>query len=191
MAIRLWAIGIVVSGMALGACDRQRDDVKEKVQDLRAARANTGKVTSDLQQQLDHAKAEVMRLEKEVALAKQGLTPEVRERQQELQGALQRQDKNVQREIDDVQKVAGTHNAEVDEAVKELESLPEPAKVEGHVDSGAQVVPGESKVEIKEDKVNVPIERRRIEQSPQAPIQQQPAPAEPSPNQQPAPEHAP
>jgi hypothetical protein len=116
--IRMSALSAcVVSALA---CDEQTE-VQRQTRDLQEAQKNVGKVTEQLESQLAEAKADVVRLEQKVALARQGLTDDVLENQKELQAALEAQGAKVQSELGEAKREAQIHNRDSQAALNQLE----------------------------------------------------------------------
>jgi TolA-binding protein len=101
------------------ACDEQTE-VQRQTRDLQEAQKNAGKVTQELESQLEEARADVLRLEQKVALARQGLTDDVLENQKELQAALEAQGSRVESELGEAKREAQIHNRDSEAALKQL-----------------------------------------------------------------------
>lgn len=123
-----WArIGMLTACVALAfGCDTQTE-VQRQTRDLQEAQKNVAKETQDLEAQLERAKADVIRLEQKVALARQGLTDDVLENQKELQQALQAQEKRVAEEVGEAKREAQIHSRDTEAALKQLGQAPAPA----------------------------------------------------------------
>jgi len=103
---------------ALG-CDEQTE-VQRQTNELAEAQKNVGKVTEELTTDLEKAKADVLRLEQKIALARQGLTDDVLENQKELQEALKAQEHKVQTEQNEAAREAQIHDRDTEGALKVL-----------------------------------------------------------------------
>lgn len=136
---RYQAIGCVAACVAALACDQQRE-VQEEAQDLREAQKNVGGVTSELQAELERAKAEVARLEEKLAMARQGITDEVLSERKELQESLKEQEREVRGEVQEAKREAELHNRDTERATQELQQTQPPARVEAEVSTKTEVV---------------------------------------------------
>jgi chromosome segregation ATPase len=136
---RYRAIGFVATCIAALACDQQRE-VQQEAQELREAQNRVGNVTAELQADLDRAKAEVVRLEEKLAMARQGITDEVLSERKELQESLKEQEREVTGEVQEAKREAQKHNEDSAQAARELEKTAPPAKVEAKVSTETQVV---------------------------------------------------
>ena len=136
---RYRAIGFVATCIAALACDQQRE-VQQEAQDLREAKNRVGNVTAELQADLDEAKAEVVRLEEKLAMARQGVTDEVLSERKELEESLKEQEREVKGEVQQAQREARLHNEDTAQAARQLEKTAPPARVEAKVSTETQVV---------------------------------------------------
>lgn len=136
---RYQAIGFVAACIGALACDQQRE-VQQEAQDLREAQGQVGNVTAELQEDLEKAKAEVVRLEEKLALARQGVTDEVLSERRELEKSLKEQEREVEGEIQEAKREAQKHNQDSVQAARELEKTAPPARVEAKVSTETQVV---------------------------------------------------
>lgn len=138
--IRISALSACVASAL--ACDEQTE-VQRQTRDLQEAQKNVARVTEQLESQLAEARADVVRLEEKVALARQGLTDDVLENQKELQAALKAQESKVETELGEAKREAQIHNRDSEAALKQLQSAPAPAAAEAPVGPGqsAEVTP--------------------------------------------------
>lgn len=145
--------------LALGlACDQQRSEVQEETQELREAQKNVGEVTSQLQADLERAKAEVVRLEEKLAMARQGITDDVMAERKDLQQSLKEQQRDVQGEIKEAKQEAALHNRDTEQAAQQLEETQPPARVEAEVSTKTEVVEGaRTPVETVERRELIPV----------------------------------
>ena len=146
----LWALAL-----CLGGCESR---VEREMEDLKKAEQNSPKVAADLERDLAKAKAEVVRLEEKLALARQGITDDVKEERKELQGALRKQGQEVKEEIGEAQRAAREHSAESNVAQQQLERTrpTEQVKADVHTDVERTPVRGEVEVQQKETTITVP-----------------------------------
>jgi colicin import membrane protein len=157
--------GLLVAGLSLalfGACEQQQD-VSGQVEDLREAREGTDAEAQRLQNELDEAKKEVAELERQLALAREGVTDDVLQERQELQESLQEQREEVKGEVDEAQQEAERHRQESEAARQELEDTAPPKDVKTKVESEAEVVPGEQGVQQEKEQRQIEIERTEVE----------------------------
>jgi hypothetical protein len=136
---RYRAIGFVATCIAALACDQQRE-VQQEAQELREAKNKVGNVTAELQADLDRAKADVVRLEEKLAMARQGITDEVLAERKDLQDSLKEQERDVKGEVQEAKREAEQHNQDSVQAARELEKTAPPARVEAKVSTETQVV---------------------------------------------------
>jgi hypothetical protein len=123
-----WArISTTAACLALAfGCDEQTE-VQRQTRDLQEAQKNIGQVTQELESELAKSKADVIRLEQKVAMARQGMTDDVLENQKELQEALKAQEQKVQSELGEAKREAQIHNRDSEAALKQLGQAPVPA----------------------------------------------------------------
>jgi hypothetical protein len=152
------AAGVLSASFTL-ACDRDRE-VREESQDLTEARKNTGVVANELEQELREAKAEVVRLEKQLAMAREGVTEEVLTERRELQSALEEQGQNVEKEIEEAKREAQQHNQEAEQARQQLEQTQVPS-VEAEVQTQTQVVKKRTPVGATQEQETIEVQRVR------------------------------
>jgi chromosome segregation ATPase len=154
---RYRAIGFVATCIAALACDRPRE-VQQEAQELREAQGNVGNVTAELQADLDKAKAEVVRLEEKLAMARQGVTDEVLSERKELQDSLKEQEREVAGEVEEAKREALKHNEDSEQASRELEKTAPPARVEAKVTTETEVREGQARpVETTERQEIIPV----------------------------------
>jgi hypothetical protein len=127
--MKAWArISTLTACVALAfGCDQQTE-VQRQTHDLQEAQKNVAQVTQELEGELERAKADVIRLEQKVALARQGLTDDVLENQKELQAALQAQERRVSDELGEAKREAQIHSRDTEAALKQLGQAPAPAE---------------------------------------------------------------
>jgi TolA-binding protein len=138
--IRMSAVTACVASAL--ACDEQTE-VQRQTRDLEQAQKNVAQVTEQLESQLAEAKADVVRLEQKVALARQGLTDDVLENQKELQAALKAQESKVETELGEAKREAQIHNRDSEAALKQLgQSAPASRDVPPPVSPAQPAEPG-------------------------------------------------
>jgi hypothetical protein len=127
--MKAWArISTLTACVALAfGCDQQTE-VQRQTHDLQEAQKNVAQVTQELEGELERAKADVIRLEQKVALARQGLTDDVLENQKELQEALHAQERRVSDELGEAKREAQIHSRDTEAALKQLGQAPAPAE---------------------------------------------------------------
>lgn len=155
----------VVLALGTTACDRDEGgagDVESELQDLQEAREQAPQVTQDLQQQLQEAKAEVVRLEEELALAQQGITDEVLEEREDLAEALAAQQQDVRQEIGETREEAQRYNQISDQARQALQET-QGAAVEARVDVDTQVTEQPGEIESQRVETTIPLETTEVE----------------------------
>lgn len=159
-SIKHWGGGLLAAGLLLGACDKAAH-IDDESKDLQEAQREAPKVASELQKELNSAKAEVIRLEQKLAMAKQGVTDEVLEERAELKEALKREGQHVREEVNEAQGAARELNADSERARQQLERT-QPQRVEAKLNTETQVVPSTSTVQVTKEQVQVPIERTQV-----------------------------
>lgn len=147
-------------GLLAAACERNRD-VKVEVEDLQEARGRTGEVVQDLEQRLEEAKAEVIRLEEKLALARQGVTDEVIEKRQDLQEALKSQEAQVRNEVSEAQKEAKEYNSQSAAARKQLEET-QPGQAQAKIRTESIITPTPVDVEMQSERESIELERVNV-----------------------------
>jgi hypothetical protein len=169
--IRHWGLAClsVSLGLALG-CERG-SNVEAETRDLAEAQKNTGNVAKDIEVQLEQAKAEVVELERKLALARDGITDEVLEERRELQNALDSQRRELQEDISEAQREAQALNKDADRAIQQLQQTPPPAPV----DNTTGVAPGS---QVESDEV-MPVRGVDPPPPPAAPVPPAPPPEAP------------
>jgi TolA-binding protein len=127
--MKAWArIGTLTACVAMAfGCDQQTE-VQRQTHDLQEAQKNVAQVAQELESELERAKADVVRLEQKVALARQGLTDDVLENQKELQEALQAQERRVSDELGQAKREAQIHSRDTEAALRQLSQGPAPAE---------------------------------------------------------------
>jgi hypothetical protein len=146
----LWGLAL-----CLGGCESR---VERATEDLKEAERDSPKVAAELEHKLAKAKAEVARLEEKLALARQGITDDVREERKDLEQALKRQGQHVQEEIGEAQRAAQQHRADSNAAEQQLERTKPTEQVKASVHTEVERTPvrGEMEVEQKETTITVP-----------------------------------
>jgi ribosomal protein L29 len=151
-------------GLSLGAvaCEEDGGDVESELQDLEEAREQAPEVSQELQQQLEESKAEVVRLEEQLALAQQGITDEVREERQDLAESLAEEQQDVRQEIGETREEAQRYNQMSDEARQALRET-QGATVEARVDTETEVTPRQGEIESQRVETTIPLETTEVE----------------------------
>lgn len=114
--------------VALAFGCEQQTEVQRQTRDLQEAQKNVAKETQELEKQLEQAKADVVRLDQKVALARQGLTDDVLENQKELQAALQAQEHRVENELGEAKREAQIHVRDTEAALKTMGQTAQPGE---------------------------------------------------------------
>lgn len=127
-------------GLGLG-CERG-SSIESETRDLAEAQNNTANVAKDLEARLQEAKAEVVELEKKLALAREGVTDDVMKERSELESALQNQREQVQREVSEARREAQVLNKDQDRAMQQLQQTQPPAQVDTRLKTETDVVHG-------------------------------------------------
>lgn len=179
--MKAWArIGTLTACVALAfGCDQQTE-VQRQTRDLQEAQKNVAQVTQELEGELERAKADVVRLEQKVALARQGLTDDVLENQKELQEALQAQERRVSDELGQAKREAQIHSRDTEAALKQLGQAPAPA-VEGMPPEPPPAAPPAPAVTDAPREDLVPVRGSDTETTPEPdPVAPPPAPPQPT-----------
>jgi len=167
---------MLLAGLAVAGCQRQDNEVKEQLHDLKQAEQNSPNVAKSLEQQLANAKAEVVRLEEKLALAKQGVTGDVLKERQELDQALRDQEKKVDTKVQEAESAARAHNQDAVKAREELEHTQPAHRVEARVKTETELVPNQApRVETKTQQATIPVQSTHMVENEQV---QQPGTAE-------------
>ena len=167
-----WAGTLLAVGMALGACERE-SKVQDEIEDLREAERDSPNVVRDLEGRLAKAKADVVKLEEQLAMARQGVTHEVLEERQELKEALNEQAKDVKEEAQEAQHAAQVHNSTSEVARRELEHTQPKEAVRAQVNTETQVTPLNTAVEVRREQTNIPVDSTQVvERTTDTPIDQ-------------------
>jgi chromosome segregation ATPase len=135
---RFHAIVFATACAAALSCDRN-SDVQEETRDLREAQSNVAREVTQIERDLGNAKAEVVRLEEKLALARQGITDDVLEERKELEQSLKSEQREVQGEINEARREAQALDQHVEQAARELERTQPPAHVESRVMTETEV----------------------------------------------------
>jgi LAS superfamily LD-carboxypeptidase LdcB len=153
--------GAVATCLLLAAaCKTEGSDVQQQTRELREAQNNSPKVAKDLEADLEKAKAEVVLLEKKLALARQGITDDVIAERKDLEQSLRAQDQKVRSEIDKAKRASEANSQDTAKAAQQLEQTKMPARVEAEVQSRSNVVPSATKVETTERQELIPVTGR-------------------------------
>jgi len=107
---------------------------------LREAQSRSPEVAKNLEADVAKAKAEVVRLEEKLALARQGITDDVLKERKDLQQSLHNQERHVQTEVSEAKREAEQHNEDTRKATEALQGT-EPARVQAQVRTETQVTP--------------------------------------------------
>lgn len=140
--IRHSALACLVASLGLSLACERGSHVEAETRDLAEAQNNTGNVAKDLEAQLQKAKADVIELEKKLALAREGVTDEVLQERSELQGALESQRREVQEEVNEARREAQVLNKDMDKAMQQLKQTQPPAQVDARLNTETSVVRG-------------------------------------------------
>lgn len=140
--IRHSGLACLVASLGLSLACEQGSHVEAETRDLAEAQNNTGNVAKDLEAKLQEAKAEVIELEKKLALAREGVTDDVLRERSELQGALDSQRREVQEEVNEAQREAQVLNKDADKAMQQLRQTQPPAQVDARLNTETNVVRG-------------------------------------------------
>lgn len=179
--IRHWGLACLSVSLGLAVACEQGSNVEAETRDLAEAQKNTGNVAKDLEGQLQKAKAEVVELEKKLALAREGITDDVLEERKELQNALDSQRRELQEDISQAQREAQALNKDADRAIQQLQQTQPPAHVDAQLKTETDVVPGSQTVESTTKDEVVPV-RGVDAPTPPDPVPSDPAPSAPAPS---------
>jgi len=159
----VWTGTLLSLGMALAGCQAAREsEVRREMEDLQEAKQKAPEVANNLQKQVEQAKAKVVRLEEELAMARQGITKDVIEERKELKNALSRQGKQVNEEVQQAEQASRTYSQEAQQAGQRLQETQQQNKVEAEVRTETRVVPAEQQPEVTTQRETIPIERTRV-----------------------------
>lgn len=147
---------LLAAGLGLMGCDKS-NDVKEEIQELEQAQQQAPQEAQELQQELEQKKQEIANLEEKLALAKQGVTDEVREEKKDVKEAMKEQAEDVRDEIQEAQGLAQEHRAESEQAAQKLQEVEGAQRVKAHVKTETNVVPGQTHTEVKTTKDSIPV----------------------------------
>lgn len=163
---------LLAMGLSVVGCDHDTR-VEREIDDLRQAQRESPDVVRELEEDLNRAKAEVVRLEEELALAKQGITRDVLEQRKELKDALDKQTEHVKEEVREAQQASRRQARTSDVAERELEKATPTAEVKAQVHTETQTTPTGDDVQVRHEQTNVPVETSRvIERTKETPIDQ-------------------
>lgn len=166
--IRQLGFACLATSLGLSLACNSGSNIESQTRDLAEAQNNTGNVAKDLEARLQEAKAEVIELEKKLALAREGITDDVLKERTELQGALDSQRKEVQEEVNEARREAQILNKETDRATQQLKQTQPSVQVDTKLKTETDVVRG-------------------TEQQVEAPARNELIPVRGGPEQQPAP----
>jgi hypothetical protein len=152
------ALAVVLS---MVGCDR-KGDVDQQIEDLKKAEQQSPQKAQELNQELDEAKRNVVRLEEKHALAKQGVTDDVLKERAELQKALSNDEQEVKKEVNEAQGKAREHNSDVNTAQQELQKVQAAQQVKARVNTETEVVPNQNQVQVETRQQQVPIEQKQL-----------------------------
>jgi phage-related tail protein len=132
----------LLTALALAlACQRgEKSDVEQQTKELREAQSRSPEVAKNLEADLAKAKAEVVRLEQKLALARQGVTDDVLNERKDLEQSLQNQERHVQSEINEAKREAAQHNQDTLKATQALQGT-QPPQVRAEVKTETRVTP--------------------------------------------------
>jgi len=158
-----WAGALLIFGVSSGGCERANEsEVRREMADLQEAKQRAPEVAKDLQQQLEQAKGKVVRLEEELAMAKQGVTREVVKEREELKQALNKQGKQVNEEIQEAEQASRAHTQDAEQASKRLQETQAQNQVKAEVRTETTVVPNAQQPEVTTQRDTTQIERARV-----------------------------
>ena len=140
--IRYWGFACLAASLGLSLACNKGSDIESETRDLAEARKNTGNVAKDLEERLQKAKAEVVDLEKKLALAREGITDDVLMERSELQGALESQKREVQKQVNEARRESQVLSKDTDRATEQLQQTQPPAQVDSRVKTETEVVRG-------------------------------------------------
>jgi chromosome segregation ATPase len=140
--IRHFGFACVAASLGLTLACNKGSEIEAETRDLAEAQNNTGNVAKDLEARLQEAKAEVIELEKKLALARQGITDDVLRERTELQGALDSQRREVQEEVTEARREAQVLNKDSDRATQQLQQTQPPAEVDTRLTTETDVKQG-------------------------------------------------
>ena len=152
---------LLTLGLCAGGCSSDTR-VTHELKQLKQAEQDSPKVASEIQKDLDKAKAEVVRLEEELALAKQGITKDVLEERKDLKDALKAQSDDVQEEIIVAKRASREHTSQADVARNELERTMHKEHVEARVRTETQVTPVQNDVTVQKQTTTIPVENAQV-----------------------------
>ena len=150
----------MLAALLLLGCDR--GDVNKQVEDLKQAQAESPKVASELQRELEEKKAEVVQLEEKVALAKQGVTDEVQREKHEVKEALKENEQRVREKVEEAQGAAREQTSHGENAAPQLEQTENAKRVVARVKTETRVVPTQGETEVRTETEQLPVENTRV-----------------------------
>ncbi len=126
-----WCAGVLV--LSVSGCDRGYDAPGE-MRDLREARKSSGEVVKRLEADLEEARANLESIQKELALARRGITDEVIEERADLAKALTKDRKGIQNDISKAEGEAEKYEENTKAAANLLKetTVPEAVEAQGH-----------------------------------------------------------
>lgn len=140
--IRNWGFACLAASLGLSLACNQGSKIESETRDLAEAQKNTGDVAKDLEARLQKAKAEVVELEKKLALAREGITDEVMQERAEVEGAIDSRRREVQKEIQEARRESQVLNKDMDRATQQLQQTQPPAQVDTRLKTETDVVVG-------------------------------------------------
>lgn len=152
---------LLIAALSVLGCDRGRN-VNAEVEDLKRAQAESPNVAKDLQRELDEKKAEVVKLEEKVALAKQGVTDDVMKEKRDVEKAMKREEEHVRAKVEEARGAAREQTSQYEQAERQLEQTAGAKRVEAEVKTETRVVPSRTDTEVRTETQRVPIENTRV-----------------------------
>jgi hypothetical protein len=146
----------------VNGCQDSRSDVQQQTRDLSEAQNRSPEVAKQIESDLAKAKAEVVELEKKLALARQGVTDDVIQQKAELEQSLHEQQRKVEGAIKDAKRQAEASSQDTAKAAQQLQQVKVPANVEAEVQTRTQVVPGNNQVQVREKQDLIPVTGREV-----------------------------
>ena len=140
--IRYWGFACLAASLGLGLACNKGSNIESETRDLVEAQKNSVNVAKDHEERMQKAKAEVVELEKKLALAREGITDDVLMERTELQGALDDKRREVQKDINEARREAQVLNKDTDRATQHLQQTQPPAQVDTRLKTETDVVRG-------------------------------------------------
>lgn len=165
--MRRGVVALVIGAALAIGCERDDEgsetEVSGAVEDLREARRAVPGEVREIEEDLTEARARVAHLEEQLALARRGVTDDVRREQRELQAELNEQETEISRDVREAQRRASQHNREAELAQRELAQGEQPTEVEGYVESGARVSTDQPTVQTRRTEQQIEVERTEVQ----------------------------